>query len=79
VANPRSEWIEQRDESLRIVSDELWQAVKTRHRQRTHTIGARVKAGLSKKEAATGQQPKYVFSGWLVCSECGSRFTMINY
>jgi DNA invertase Pin-like site-specific DNA recombinase len=78
VANPRSEWIEHRDESLRVVSDELWQRVKDRQRQRAHTIGARVKAGLSKKEAATGRQPRYVFSGWLTCSECGSRFTMIN-
>jgi site-specific DNA recombinase len=78
VANPRSEWIEQRNESLRIITDELWQRVKDRQRQRAHTIGVRVKAGLSKKEAATGRQPRYVFSGWLTCSECGSRYTMLN-
>jgi Recombinase/Recombinase zinc beta ribbon domain len=78
VANPRSEWVEQHDESLRIVSDDLWQRVKIRQRQRARTVGARVKAALSKMQAATGRQPKYVFSGWLTCSECGSRFTMIN-
>jgi site-specific DNA recombinase len=78
VANPRSEWIENPDESLRIVSDELWQRVKDRQRQRAHTIGVRVKAGLSKKAAATGREPKHVFSGWLTCSECGARFTLVN-
>jgi len=57
VPNPRSEWIEQRDESLRIIDDQLWQRVKDRQRQRAHTVGARVKAGLSKKQAATGRQP----------------------
>jgi hypothetical protein len=72
------EWIEQRDESLRIVSDELWQRVKDRQRQRAHCIGTRVKAGLSRKAAATGREPRHVFSGWLTCSACGARFTMVN-
>jgi site-specific DNA recombinase len=78
VANPKSEWVEHKDESLRIISDELWQRVKTRQRQRAHSVGARIKAGLSKKSAATGREPKHVFSGWLTCSECGARFTMVN-
>ena len=78
VANPRSEWIEQPDESLRIVSDELWERVKARQRHRAHSIGTRVKAGLSRKSAATGRAPRHVFSGWLTCSECGARYTMVN-
>ena len=78
VVNPRSEWIEQRDESLRIVSDELWQRVKARQQLQASTIGARVKAGLSRKSAASGRTPRHVFSGMLVCSECGSRYTLVN-
>ncbi len=78
VANPRSEWIEQRDECLRIVSDELWQRVRERQRQQAHAVGQRVKAGLSRKQAAAGRRPSYIFSGWLVCSECGARYTMVN-
>jgi site-specific DNA recombinase len=78
VANPKSEWVEHKDESLRIVSDELWQRVKSRQRQRAHSVGVRVKAGLSKKAAATGREPRHVFSGWLTCSEGGARFTMVN-
>jgi site-specific DNA recombinase len=78
VANPRSEWIVQRDESLRILSDELWERVKYRQRLRAQTVGARVRAGLSRNEAATGREPRYIFSGWLTCSECGARFTMVN-
>ena len=78
VANPRSEWIEQHDESLRIVSDELWGRVKARQRQRAHGIGARIETGLSRKQAATGRAPRYIFSGWLTCSECGAKFTMVN-
>jgi hypothetical protein len=78
VPNPREEWIERRDDSLRIVSDELWQEAKARQKRQAETVGARVRAGLSRKEAATGRAPRYVFSGWLVCEECGGRFTLGN-
>ena len=78
VLNPRSEWIESRDESMRIVSDELWQRVKARQRQRSDLVGSRIKAGLSKRQAATGREPGHLFSGWLTCGLCGSRFTLVN-
>ena len=78
VMNPRSEWVERTDESLRIITDELWQAVKARQRSRQATIGVRVKAGLSRRAAAAGRAPVHLFSGMLVCAECGARFTLVN-
>lgn len=78
VLNPRSEWIEHHDERLRIVPDELWNRVKARQQHQAATVGARVKAGLSRKQAASGRVPRYLFSGWLVCGCCGSRFTLVN-
>jgi hypothetical protein len=62
---------------LRIVPDALWQAVKARQ------------ASLDRKGAALGRQashgafwtkqrPKYLFSGLMVCGECGGGFSKIS-
>lgn len=78
VVNPRSEWIELQDERLRIVDDALWRRVQARIRRQSEKVGARVKAGLSRRGAAAGREPQHLFSGWLICGLCGSRFTMVN-
>lgn len=78
MMNPRAEWIIHNDENVRIVTDELWKRVQDRQQQRANTVGIRVKAGLSRKSAAAGRQARHLFSGWLTCSECGPRFTMVN-
>jgi site-specific DNA recombinase len=75
--NPPAEWVTRDDEALRIVPDELWQRVKARQRQRTETIGQKIKAGVSRDRAQrTGRNPKYLFSGLLKCGKCGSNFVM---
>lgn len=76
---PRDEWIVQKDESLRIVSDELWGAVHSRIARRTREIGDAVKRGLSKHQALAsgkGRTPKYLLSTLLVCETCGSRLVI---
>ncbi len=75
VANPRVNGSNIADESLRIVSEELWQRVKARQRQRAHNIGIRVKAGLSR---SGGNRPRATSSVlWMAdLHECGARFTM---
>ena len=78
MVNPRAEWVVHNDETVRIVSDDLWKRVKDRQQQRARTVGIRIKAGLSRKSAAAGRQARHLFSGWLTCSECGARFTMVN-
>jgi DNA invertase Pin-like site-specific DNA recombinase len=79
VNNPRSEWVVRTDESLRIISDRLWQRVKARQREQTRNIGERVKEGLSASDAnRTGRGPKYLFSGLLKCGKCGANFVICN-
>jgi site-specific DNA recombinase len=79
IQNPRSEWIEHMDESLRIVSDALWARVKARQQGQTQTIGERVKAGLTVAAASrTGPGPRHLFSTLLKCGECGANFVVVN-
>ena len=74
VANPRSEWIEQRDDSLRIVSDELWGRVKARQTERSRDVGVRVKAGLRRHVRPS----KHLLSGLLRCAACEASFVLSN-
>ena len=79
IENPRKEWILRQDERLRIVSDSLWQAVKSRQRDRQHRIGERVSQGIKASRAArTGRPPGYLFSGLLRCASCGANLVIAN-
>jgi len=63
---PRGEWVERRDESLRIVSDELFQRAQERNRIRSAS-DARMKSG---------GKPKYLLSGLLHCGVCNAHYTL---
>jgi DNA invertase Pin-like site-specific DNA recombinase len=63
---PRSEWIEQHDESLRIIPDSLFRAAQER---------TRVSAN-SDKRLKSGGRAKYLLSGLLRCSVCGSHYVL---
>jgi site-specific DNA recombinase len=79
VMNPRTEWIEHKDESLRIVSDALWQRVKGRQQIQAQAIGRRVKRGLAIGAASkTGPGPRYLFSTLLECGVCGANFVVVD-
>lgn len=65
-ARPESEWKVTRDESLRIVSDELFESAQARTRVSTKG-DARLKSG---------GRAKYVLSGLLVCEACGAKYVM---
>lgn len=67
VLRPRSEWITHADESLRIVSDALFERAQGRMRR---------PAG--KKQAHTGGKPKYLLSGLLRCAVCGACYVGVN-
>jgi site-specific DNA recombinase len=64
---PRSEWISYVDESLRIVSDDLWERAQRRTRP-------------AKDEARlrTGGKPKYLLSGLLRCDVCDAHYTITD-
>jgi hypothetical protein len=67
VARPREEWISHTDESLRIISDDLWE--RAQRRTRAPKNGARLK---------TGGKPKYLLSGLLRCDVCDAHYTITN-
>lgn len=71
--------VERTDESLRIVSQELWERVKARQAHQSATAGAKVKDGLHKKARAgdCGRQ-RHLLSGLLRCGVCRSSFQMTN-
>lgn len=60
---PREEWIIQVNESLRIISQDLWDRAKERQKS-------------SAKNREAQSHPKYLFSGLLVCGICGAKFIM---
>jgi site-specific DNA recombinase len=63
---PKSEWLTYRDESLRIVSDELWERCLLR---RTPNPMLKLKCG---------GRPKFLLSGILKCGVCGASYVMKN-
>jgi site-specific DNA recombinase len=65
-ARPESEWKVHRDESLRLVSDALFESAQARTRASTKG-DARLKSG---------GRVKYLLSGLLVCETCGAKYVM---
>ena len=69
--NPRDEWIVKDVPELRIIDDELWQAVKGRQ--------ATVRGVISRAgRLVRGRRAVYLFSGLTRCASCGSGYTMFN-
>jgi site-specific DNA recombinase len=77
--NPESEWIKKDVPELRILTDELWQAV----RQRADEIGERYKAVADGIRVSKGKRlrdlhrPVFLFSGMIECGVCGGNCTII--
>ena len=75
--NPPEDWITEDVPGLRILDDQLWQAVKTRQgevRQAMNPAG--VLTERPKLERA--RRPTYLLSGLLRCACCGASYTLIN-
>jgi len=66
IVRPRSEWIIHIDESLRIVSNGLWD--RAQQRMRPDLAEAH----------RSGGKPKYLLSGILKCDVCGSHYVGIS-
>lgn len=65
-ARPQSEWVTHTDETLRIVTDALWQRAQRRTRLQDNV------------KVKSGGKAKYALSGLLVCETCGSHFVMVD-
>lgn len=66
--NPKREWIRVAVPDLRIVPDELWDAVKARQKQLTH----------NSPELWATNRPQYLLSGLVKCGGCGGNYCKIN-
>ncbi len=66
--NPETKWIKTELPHLRIVPQELWDAVKSRQKELNKRTG---NFGVKKR-------PQYLLSGLLKCGVCGGGFTKVN-
>src|SRR5262249_51887370 len=69
VAAPESEWIVVDRPDLRIVSDELWNAARTRIKN-TGALYLRRKSGRLSSKPESGLESQYLLSGFLRCGLC---------
>jgi DNA invertase Pin-like site-specific DNA recombinase len=72
-ARPQEEWKRVEVPEWRIVSEELWNAVQARIGRGEKAAVARM-GGMNRTEHARS----YLFSGLLICGECGSRLVIIS-
>ncbi len=66
---PEAEWIESRDEALRIVPDELFQRVQKR---------LKIAASRSHPNNKGGRPARYLLSGLMTCASCGGHYVVAN-
>jgi len=77
---PESEWIVQEDERLRIVPQELWEAVRARRKEvRRSWPGGKGKRGFSPEQGSREQHfPTHLFSGAMACGTCGAAIAQVS-
>jgi hypothetical protein len=68
-ARPKEEWERVGVPKLRIVPEDLWNAVQARIEHVNGKLGAVRLGGMNRTAASRS----YLFSGLLVCGECASR------
>lgn len=64
ILNPESEWLREPVPHLRILDDDLWNAVRARQK------------ALSSQPAAHARRPKRLLSGLMRCGVCGGAMTL---
>ena len=72
--NPPSEWITKDVPGLRIIDDEIWQAVQTRYA----SVQRKWKKAEEGRRFNQFRRPKYLFSGLTKCGECGAGFIVYS-
>jgi site-specific DNA recombinase len=72
--NPPSEWITKDVPELRIIDDEVWQAVQTRYA----SVQCKWKKAEEGRRFNQFRRPKYLFSGLTKCGECGAFFIVYS-
>src|SRR6056297_4284624 len=72
--NPPEAWVIEDVPELRIVEDDLWEAVK----ERQGAIRSEVLADDRPNGFGRARRPTYLFSGLLKCGCCGAGYTLVN-
>jgi site-specific DNA recombinase len=77
---PESEWVVREDESLQIVPDAIWQAVRARRRDMRRTWpGGKGKRGFSADQGSRQAHfPAHLLSGAMVCGTCESAIAQVS-
>jgi site-specific DNA recombinase len=71
---PKSEWVQQEVKDWRIVQEQLWEAVQSRITFVQERFGRSRYGGTMRTE----QSRRYLFSGLLLCGQCGSRLVIVS-
>jgi site-specific DNA recombinase len=71
--NPEAEWVIQEVPELRIVDQEVWEAVKARQQTLAYEPPAPGENTLNER-----RRPKHLFAGLVKCGCCGGGYTMIS-
>ncbi|BCH21482.1 resolvase [Mesorhizobium sp. L-8-3] len=72
--NPEGEWVTQDVPELRIVDQEVWEAVKARQK----ALAYQPPAEPGENTLNDRRRPKHMFTGLVKCGCCGSGYTMIS-
>jgi site-specific DNA recombinase len=71
--NPESEWIIQDVPELRIIDQDVWDAVKTQQQKLAYEAPAPGENTLNER-----RRPKHLFAGLMKCGCCGASYTLIS-
>ncbi|WP_082267115.1 recombinase family protein [Komagataeibacter europaeus] len=71
--NPESEWVIQEVPELRVVAQDLWDAVKARQVETTFSQPERGNEALNDR-----RRPRHLFAGLIRCGCCGGGYSMIS-
>ncbi len=76
---PESEWIVHEDEALRIIPQQLWQAVRKQRRAMHRTWTGDGKRGFSKEQGSRQKHfPTHLLAGSMVCGCCGATIAQVS-
>jgi site-specific DNA recombinase len=71
--NPETEWVTQDVPELRIIDQEVWDAVKSRQQTLAYEAPAPGENTLNKR-----RRPKHLFAGLVKCGCCGGGYTILS-
>ena len=76
IVRPKSEWVVQEREELRIVEADMWEKAKKRFEeiQNAHPV----RKGFGKQKSYVESNPTHLLSGNMVCGSCGGAIVLVS-